>query len=281
MKNYQIILQGAAEAPTGEGFDLVTIIADTAADMPEPDPKWAAGSELYVLELGGSKYRLTNSREWLECSFDVGGGGVTEEYVMQKIAEAQLSESEVDLSAYAPRTEVQEMIKPVSNAAAAAQNTATVAQNTADAAQNAASAAQSTAIAAQSAAAENAEEIETLRQNQAALIAGTVTITRNEEFVTGWNAFHNFRDGNTLFINGNFKIGADIPGGTTLFTLPYKVNWAYMLVKHGNNFFYAIANNNIIYIPSSAEMLKSTSGGATIVGFARITGAADAASEEA
>lgn len=110
MKNYQIILQGAAEAPTGEGFDLVTIIADTAADMPDPDPKWAAGSELYVLENGGAKYRLTNSREWLECSFDAGGGGVTEEYVMQKIAEAQLSGGEVDLSAYPARTEVEEMI---------------------------------------------------------------------------------------------------------------------------------------------------------------------------
>lgn len=110
MKNYQIILQGAAEAPTGEGFDLVTIIADTAADMPEPDPKWAAGSELFVLENGGSKYRLTNAREWVECSFDVGGGGVTEEFVAQKIAEAQLSGGDVDLSAYPLRSEVETMI---------------------------------------------------------------------------------------------------------------------------------------------------------------------------
>jgi len=43
-------------------------------------------------------------------SFDAGGGGVTEEYVQQKIAEAQLSGGEVNLSAYPVRTEVEEMI---------------------------------------------------------------------------------------------------------------------------------------------------------------------------
>lgn len=262
------------------GLDKVLVTADTSEDIPTPAKSWAVGSTCEVLEDGGSKYRLSNSGEWVEVDFETGGGGVTEEYVQQKIAEAQLSGGEVDLSAYPARSEVQDMIKPVSNAAAAAQNTATAAQNTADAAQDAAGTAQSTAIAAQSAAAENAEEIETLRQNQAALAAETVTITRNEEFVTGWNAFHNFKDGNTLFINGNFKIGADIPGGTTLFTLPYKVKWAYMLVKHGNNFLYAIANENRIYLENSTELLKSTSGVGTIVGFARITGAADAASED-
>lgn len=43
-------------------------------------------------------------------SFDAGGGGVTEEYVQQKIAEAQLSGGDVDLSAYPVRTEVETMI---------------------------------------------------------------------------------------------------------------------------------------------------------------------------
>lgn len=67
---------------TGESHQLgdsakhfVIIYADTAADMPEPDPAWAAGSELIVMEDGGAKYRLNNAGEWVESSFDAGGGG--------------------------------------------------------------------------------------------------------------------------------------------------------------------------------------------------------------
>lgn len=49
--------------------------------------------------------------EWYPVSsFDSGGGGVTEEYVAQKIAEAQLSGGDVDLSAYPTESKVETMI---------------------------------------------------------------------------------------------------------------------------------------------------------------------------
>ncbi len=53
------------------------LTADTAADIPNPadHPEWEIGSELVVLENGGSKYRLSNSREWVKVNFNVGGGG--------------------------------------------------------------------------------------------------------------------------------------------------------------------------------------------------------------
>lgn len=54
---------------------LVKITADTAADIPQPRNCWAAGSELEVLENGGSKYKLTNSREWVKVNFKTGAGG--------------------------------------------------------------------------------------------------------------------------------------------------------------------------------------------------------------
>lgn len=106
------------------GLDKVLVTADTSEDIPTPAKSWAVGSTCEVLEDGGSKYRLSNSGEWVEVDFETGGGGVTEEYVQQKIAEAQLSGGEVDLSAYPARSEVQDMIEPVSNAATAAQSAA-------------------------------------------------------------------------------------------------------------------------------------------------------------
>ncbi len=54
------------------------ITCDTAADIPDPveHPNWEAGSKLYVLESGGSCYRLSNSREWKPVNFDnIGEGG--------------------------------------------------------------------------------------------------------------------------------------------------------------------------------------------------------------
>lgn len=95
------------------GLDKVLVTADTVEDMPTPEKSWAAGSTCEVLEDGGSKYRLSNSGEWVEVDFETGGGGVTEEYVQQKIAEAQLSGGEVDLSAYPARAEVETMIADV------------------------------------------------------------------------------------------------------------------------------------------------------------------------
>lgn len=100
----------AGQDESGKAMYRVTIQCDTAADMPEPGAHWAAGSTCEVLEDGGSKYRLSNSGEWVEVDFETGGGGVTEEYVQQKIAEAQLSGGEVDMSAYPARTEVETMI---------------------------------------------------------------------------------------------------------------------------------------------------------------------------
>ncbi|MBE6851155.1 MAG: hypothetical protein E7504_05400, partial [Ruminococcus sp.] len=53
------------------------LTADTAADMPDPadHPEWEVGSELLVLEDGGSRYRLSNSREWVKVNFNTGQGG--------------------------------------------------------------------------------------------------------------------------------------------------------------------------------------------------------------
>lgn len=92
------------------GLDKVLVTADTVNDMPVPEKSWAAGSTCEVLENGGSKYRLSNAGEWVEVDFETGGGGVSEEYVQQKIAEAQLSGGDVDLSAYPLRSEVETMI---------------------------------------------------------------------------------------------------------------------------------------------------------------------------
>ncbi len=69
------------------------ITCDTAADIPDPveHPNWEAGSKLYVLESGGSCYRLSNSREWKPVNFDNigegGEGGLDPEnfYTMQQV----------------------------------------------------------------------------------------------------------------------------------------------------------------------------------------------------
>lgn len=57
--------------------NYVMITADTAADIPDPaeHPEWEVGSELVVLENGGSKYQLSNAREWVSVNFNSGGGG--------------------------------------------------------------------------------------------------------------------------------------------------------------------------------------------------------------
>lgn len=50
----------------GLSCHFVTVIADTAADIPEPQENWETGSELIVVENGGKKYILTNARTWVE-----------------------------------------------------------------------------------------------------------------------------------------------------------------------------------------------------------------------
>lgn len=50
----------------------VDVVCDTAADIPNPadHPEWEVGSELIVLENGGSKYKLSNARVWVKVNFD-------------------------------------------------------------------------------------------------------------------------------------------------------------------------------------------------------------------
>lgn len=72
---YSVKCTGESHTLGGSAKHFVTVYADTAADMPTPDPAWAAGSELLIMEDGGTKYRLNNAGEWVESSFDAGGGG--------------------------------------------------------------------------------------------------------------------------------------------------------------------------------------------------------------
>ncbi len=53
------------------------IICDTAEDIPDPveHPSWEVGSKLFVLENGGSSYRLSNGRKWVKVNFDKFGEG--------------------------------------------------------------------------------------------------------------------------------------------------------------------------------------------------------------
>lgn len=69
------------------GLDKVLVTADTSEDIPTPAKSWAVGSTCEVLEDGGSKYRLSNSGEWVEVDFETGGGGVTEEDLSESITE--------------------------------------------------------------------------------------------------------------------------------------------------------------------------------------------------
>lgn len=106
---YSVKYTGESHQLGGSAKHFVIVYADTAADMPEPDPAWAAGSELIVMEDGGAKYRLNNAGEWVESSFDAGGGGVTEEYVAQKIAEESKKIAEkIDLSGFGKMTKLAE-----------------------------------------------------------------------------------------------------------------------------------------------------------------------------
>lgn len=67
----------AGLAKDGTSKYYVDVMVDTAADIPNPaeHPEWEIGSELVVLENGGSKYQLSNAREWVAVNFNSGGGG--------------------------------------------------------------------------------------------------------------------------------------------------------------------------------------------------------------
>lgn len=75
---------------------LVKITADTAADIPTPRSCWAAGSELEVLENGGSKYKLTNSREWAKVNFKAAAGGGDSSELAAQVEQNKTDISKVD-----------------------------------------------------------------------------------------------------------------------------------------------------------------------------------------
>ena len=53
---------------------LMHIICDAAAEIPEPEPAWSAGSRCDILENGGNVYLLSTAREWKPVNFYNRGG---------------------------------------------------------------------------------------------------------------------------------------------------------------------------------------------------------------
>ncbi len=70
----------------GQTSYYVELTVDKAADIPDPaeHPEWEVGSELIVLENSGSKYRLSNAREWVSVNFnDSQEGGDMSAYALK------------------------------------------------------------------------------------------------------------------------------------------------------------------------------------------------------
>lgn len=80
---------------------LITIQVDTVADIPIPEPNWVPGSKLYVLENGGSSYRLNNSQEWVKVNFDnlSEGGDGTEDIVARSLIDEHTGNTEIHVTA--------------------------------------------------------------------------------------------------------------------------------------------------------------------------------------
>ena len=80
---------------------LITIQVDTVADIPTPESSWVPGSKLYVLENGGSSYRLNNSQEWVKVNFDnfSEGGGGTEDIVARSLIDEHTGNTEIHVTA--------------------------------------------------------------------------------------------------------------------------------------------------------------------------------------
>ena len=77
MGNYHERIVSHARYQEGQTSYYVELTADRAADIPDPaeHPEWEVGSELCILENGGSRYRLSNAREWVRVNFSGGGEG--------------------------------------------------------------------------------------------------------------------------------------------------------------------------------------------------------------
>ncbi len=77
MGNYHERIVSHARYQEGQTSYYVELTVDSAADMPDPSqhPEWEIGSELYVLENGGARYRLSNSRTWVQVNFKMSEGG--------------------------------------------------------------------------------------------------------------------------------------------------------------------------------------------------------------
>lgn len=60
-----------AKYQDGQTSYYVELMVDKAADIPDPaeHPEWETGSELLVLENGGTRYRLSNSGTWVQVNF--------------------------------------------------------------------------------------------------------------------------------------------------------------------------------------------------------------------
>ncbi len=78
---YFVKYTGYSTIRNGVSSHFVTIIADTAADIPEPQENWETGSELIVVENGGKKYILNNARTWVEVPNFTGAANSTPQNV--------------------------------------------------------------------------------------------------------------------------------------------------------------------------------------------------------
>ena len=87
----------AGLAKDGTSKYYVDVMVDTAADIPNPaeHPEWEIGSELVVLENGGSKYQLSNAREWVQVNFDEFAEGGDVSALQEQVEEAITQIAEV------------------------------------------------------------------------------------------------------------------------------------------------------------------------------------------
>jgi len=116
---------------------VVHIVCDTAASVPEPLPKWAAGSRCDVLADSGTVYILSISGEWKQVNFyNRGGSGGDfdpDSYYTKPQTDARITEKVAEIVADAPEDfdtlkEISDWISSHQDSAAA-MNTA-IQQNT-------------------------------------------------------------------------------------------------------------------------------------------------------
>lgn len=85
---------------------VVHIVCDTAASVPEPLPKWAAGSRCDVLADSGTVYILSISGEWKQVNFyNRGGSGGDfdpDSYYTKPQTDARITEKVAEIVADAP-----------------------------------------------------------------------------------------------------------------------------------------------------------------------------------